>query len=90
VAEGSGEEIIFMLTKDEVLACAHELGTSEEQVTDDVVKLVKSRINLEFRHWPEIVKGLLTEATKCPLSLVCYPSCFWWKDGRCTLPREDK
>jgi len=31
VAEGSGKEIIFMLTKDEVLACAHELGTSEEQ-----------------------------------------------------------
>jgi len=89
VKENLGKDIIFMLTKDEVLACAHELGISKEQVTDDVIELVKSRINLEFRHWPEIVKGLLKEVTKCPLGLVCYPSCFWWKDGRCTFPRED-
>ena len=90
MAKGSGEEIIFMLTKDKVLACADELGISKEQVTDNVVELVKSRIGLEFHHWPEIVRGLLTEVTKCPLGLVCYPSCFWWKDNRCMFPREDK
>lgn len=90
MTEGSGKEIVFRLTKDEVLACAGELGISEEKVTDAVIELVKSRISLEFHHWPEIVKSLLTEVTKCPLGLVCYPSCFWWKDGRCTFPRGDK
>ena len=84
------EDIIFLLTKDDVLACANELGISKEQVTGDVVELVKSKATLEFRHWPEIVKGLLKEATKCQLGLVCYPSCFWWKDGKCIFPRQDK
>lgn len=89
MAEDSRKDIIFMLTKDEVLTCAHELGISKEQVTDDVVELVKRRLNLEFRHWPEIVKSLLKEATKCPLGLVCYPSCFWWKNGGCAFQSED-
>ncbi len=87
--ENLGKDIIFMLTKDEILACAGEVGISKEQVTDDVIELVKSRLNLEFRHWPEIVQSLLKEATECPLGLVCFPSCFWWKDDRCTFPRED-
>ena len=89
VSKGSERDIIFMLTKGDILACANELGISKEQVTDDVIELVKSKVNLEFSRWPEIVKSLLKEATKCPLGLVCYPSCFWWNGGRCTFPRED-
>lgn len=90
MTEDSGKGIIFMLTKGEVLALADELSISEEQVTDDIVELVKSRINLECRHWPEIVKSFLIEVTKCPLGLVCYPSCSWWKNGRCAFPNRDK
>ncbi len=30
------------------------------------------------------------EAVKCPLGLVCYPSCFWWKDGKCTFQEESE
>ena len=82
------ENIIFVLTKDEVLRCANELGISTEQVTDDVIELVKRTVNLEFRHWPEIVKDILEKVIKCPLGLVCFPSCFWWKDGKCTFPRK--
>ena len=82
------ENIIFALTKDEVLRCANELGIPTEQVTDDVIELVKSRVNLDSRHWPEIVKGILEEVTKCQLELVCFPSCFWWKDNKCTFPER--
>jgi len=89
VSKSLGKDIIFMLTRDEILACSNGLGISEEQVTDDVIELVKSRINLEFRHWPVVVRNALREAIKCPLGLVCYPSCFWWKDEKCTFPRED-
>ena len=77
-----------MLNKNDILACAHELGIPEEQVTDDVIELVKRKISLEFSHWPEVVKSYLPEAVKCPLGLVCYPSCFWWKDNKCTFLGE--
>ena len=86
--KNSERDIIFMQTKDDVLACAKEFGISKQQVADDVIELVKSNVNLEFRYWLE--KGILEEATKCPLGLVCYPSCFWWKDGKCIFPGEDK
>lgn len=83
-----GEDVIFMLTKHDVLVCANELGIPQEQVTDDVIELVKKKISLSFGNWPEVVKSALIEAVKCPLGLVCYPSCYWWKDGRCTFPPE--
>lgn len=83
-----GEDVIFMLTKHDVLVCTNELGIPQEQVTDDVIELVKKKISLSFGNWPEVVKSALIEAVKCPLGLVCYPSCYWWKDGRCTFPPE--
>jgi len=80
-------DIIFILTKDEVLDCARELGIAEERVTDEVLELIKDKLNLEFGRWPEIVKEILTKAVQCPLGLKCFPSCCWWKEGRCIFPR---
>jgi len=77
-----------MLTKHDVLVCANELGIPQERVTDEVIEQVKRRISLSFSNCPEVVKSVLTEAVKCPLGLVCYPSCFWWKDGKCTFLRK--
>jgi hypothetical protein len=71
-----------------ILACANELGISKEQVPDDVKEFVRMRVRLGLHHWPEVIKSGLKEAIECPLGLVCYPSCFWWQDGRCTFPRE--
>jgi len=88
VHESYVEDVIFMLTKHDVLVCSKELGIPEEQITDDVIELVKKKINLSFGNWPEVVKSALIEAIKCPLGLVCYPSCYWWKDGKCTFPAE--
>ena len=83
-------DIMFILTEDDVLACANELGMSKEQVTDDVIELVKREVSLELGDWREVVKSALRVAIECPLGLVCYPSCYWWEDGKCTFPREDK
>jgi len=82
--------IVFMLTNEDVLACAMELGIAEEQVTSDVMELVKRRVRLEFSRWPEEVKAALKEAIKCPLGLDCYPSCAWWQDGKCTFSEQVK
>lgn len=81
------KDIIFIVTKEQVLACARKLGIAEEQLTDEVIELVKDRLETEFSHWPEIVKEILTRAARCPLGLVCFPSCCWWKEGRCIFPR---
>ena len=81
------KDIIFKLTKDELLAYAQELGITEEQITEEALELIKDKLNLEFGRWPEIVKEILTQADQCPLGLNCFPSCCWWKEGRCIFPR---
>jgi len=88
MSNNNQQYIIFVLTKDDVLACAKELGIPAERVTDEVIELVKSRLEAEFSSWPEIIKDVLTRATRCPLGLTCFPSCTWWKDGRCLFPQE--
>lgn len=74
MSESYEEEVIFMLTKNDILVCSNELEMPKEQVTDDV----------------EVAKSTPMEAVKCPLGLVCYPSCFWWKNGKCTFPAEEE
>jgi len=81
------QDIIFIITKDDILSCAREINIPEEQVADETIELVKDKINREFGRWPEIVKEVLTQASQCPLGLTCFPSCCWWKEGRCIFPR---
>ena len=88
--KGTEGNIIFMLTRDDLLDCASELEICRERVTDNVIELVKRKINLGLGNWPEVVRRALKEAIGCPLGLVCYPSCFWWKEGECTFPRGDR
>ena len=88
--ESNKEEIILMaiftVTKDDVLACADELGMSQEQVTDDVIEMVKEKVSQGLGGWRAVVKGLVKEAIKCPLGLVCSPSCVWREAGECISP----
>ena len=82
---------IAMLTTDEILAYADELGIPREQITDDVIELVKRKVSLGLQyHWPVVMKDIFKEAIECPLGLVCYPSCAWWENGKCTFLRKNK
>jgi hypothetical protein len=36
------------------------------------------------------IKATFKKALNCPLKLDCFPSCFWWKDAKCSFPREVK
>ena len=35
---------VFVVTRDDILSCASELGIPEEQVTDEVIELVKEEV----------------------------------------------
>ena len=101
MAESGKEDIILMaifaVTKGDILACANELGISEEQVTDEVIELVKEKVSQGLGDWREVIKGIAKEtikeetikeeAIKCPLGLVCSPSCTWREVGKCISPR---
>jgi len=95
MAESGKQDILvmalFVVTRDYVLACANELGIPEEQITDDVIELVKERISQGIGGWREVVKGMVEETIKeddikCPLGLVCSPSCAFREVGECILP----
>ena len=88
--QGFERNIVFMLIKDECLACAMGLERPEEEATDDAIESLNERGSLESSNLPEVVRTPLKEAFNCPLGLVCYPSCYWWKDGECIFPRRDK
>jgi hypothetical protein len=87
MAAGREDNIIYTLLKDEVTACAQELGISEEQVTYGILKGMRKIIDLEFGRHPadtSIPRG----ASDCPLGLDCYPSCAWWSNDSCLFMEE--
>ncbi len=99
MAESSKEDILVMailkVTKDDVLASANELGIPKEQVTDDVIELVKEKVSQVLIHWSEVIEDIVKEALKkeaieCPLGLVCSPSCAWREVGECISSRVVK
>ena len=38
----------------------------------------ESRMSGSKNVYPEFLGDV-----KCPLGLICYPSCFWWQDDKC-------
>lgn len=100
MSESGREDILVMailtVTRDDVLACASDLGIPEGQVTDDVIELVKGKVSQGLHDWREAIKGVVKEAIskeavdreaiKCPLGMVCSPSCAWREVGGCILP----
>ena len=90
MAKNGKEENLFMLmfvvTRSDVLAWANELGIPLDQVTDDVIEMVKTKIRQGASSWRELVEGMVKEAIKCPLDMVCSPYCPWREVGKCILP----
>jgi len=79
---------IFRVTKSDVLACANELGIPEEQITDDVMELVKEYVSQGLAGWQGVIKDMVKEiikmdAVECPLGVACSPSCVWREVGQC-------
>ena len=57
-------EVVFILTKEDVIACAQEMGISRAAITDDVFYHVKKGVEWGLECWSEVVKTTLAEALK--------------------------
>jgi len=57
-------EVVFILTMEDVIACAKEMGIPKETITDDVFHRVKKGVEFGLECWTEVVKTALDEALK--------------------------
>lgn len=57
-------DTIFVLTKEDVLECAREMGIPEAAVTDDILAQVKKGVEWGLGCWSEVVKEAINMALK--------------------------
>ena len=57
-------DVVYLLTKEDVIGCAKELGIPEEAITDDVFYKVKKGVASAWEGWPEVVKSAISYALK--------------------------
>ncbi len=57
-------DVVYLLTREDVLACAREMGIPEEVITDDVLYKVKKGIEGAWEGWTEVIKGAISFALK--------------------------
>ncbi len=55
---------IFVLTKEDVIDCAGEMGIPEEAITDDVLAQVKKGVEWGLECWSDVVKVAINFALK--------------------------
>ena len=89
VSDICGTNIIFMLTEGGTMASTGGSGVFEGQVNDAVIEFTNSRLGFQFRQGVDMTGSASNLVDKCPLGLVCYSSCLWWKNGQCSFPQKD-
>lgn len=65
--------VVFSVTRSDVLAWANELGIPLDQVTDDVIEMLKGKIRQGTDNWRKLFEGMVKEAIKCPPDMACSP-----------------
>jgi hypothetical protein len=55
---------IFILTREEVLLCASQMGIPESEITDDVLYQVKKGVEWGLGGWADVMKEAITMALK--------------------------
>jgi len=60
----AAEDIIFVLTKEDVLECARMKGIPEDAITDDVLRQVKKGVDSGLECWSEVVMAAIDFALK--------------------------
>ncbi len=55
---------IVVLTREDVIRCADEMGIPEEAITDDVLAQVKKGVERGLECWSEVMKEAINMALK--------------------------
>ena len=55
-------DTIFVLSKEDVINCAAEMGIPAEAITDDVLYQVKKGVEFGLECWTDVVKTAIREA----------------------------
>jgi hypothetical protein len=58
------EDTIFVLTREDVIECAREMGIPEKAITDDVLYQVKKGVAWGLECWSYVVKEAINMALK--------------------------
>ena len=60
----TNSKTIFVLTREDVIGCAREIGIPEEMITDDVLYQVKKGVEWGLGCWDEVMKEAINMALK--------------------------
>ena len=60
----SDQDIIFILTKEDILECARMKGIPVEAITDDVLRMVRKGVESGLECWSEVVMTAIDFALK--------------------------
>lgn len=55
-------ETIFVLTREDVVICAEEMGIPATAITDDVLRQVKKGVEWGLESWSEVMKEAINLA----------------------------
>jgi len=58
------QNIIFVLTKEDVLECAKMKGIPDEVITDDILRQVRKMVDSGLECWSEVVMAAIDFALK--------------------------
>jgi hypothetical protein len=67
--------VMFMVTEKDVLAWAEELGMPLNNSSEEMVLMLKEKIQQDASSWQELFEHMVKEAIRCPLDRVCTRSC---------------
>ena len=57
-------DTVFILTREDVIACAREMNIPEEAITDGVLARVRKGVEWGLECWSEVVKEAINMALK--------------------------
>ena len=58
------DDVVFTLTREDVIECARQMGIPPEAITDDVFVQVKKGMEWGLECWSEVVKAAINMALK--------------------------
>jgi len=58
------QHTIFILTRDDIILCARQMGIPDEAITDDVLSQVKKGVEWGLECWSDVMKEAINMALK--------------------------